>query len=187
MHGALLILMVSVRQDILHKNSVSVSVKKNKKAWFWIFLSLAIIVCDQLAKLIVLKNFTEQTIVHALPFLNFILRFNSGASFSFLGDASGWQVYLLSSISIIVSIALVIWLSRLSRSEWWIATPISLVLGGALGNLIDRLRYGFVIDFIDFHIGNWHFATFNIADSAVCVGATWLVLGLLYESFIGES
>ncbi|EKD77912.1 MAG: lipoprotein signal peptidase [uncultured bacterium] len=160
---------------------------KNKKVWFWISCSFFIIVCDQLTKYLVIEHLTEQSVVQVLPFLNFILRFNAGASFSFLGNASGWQVYLLSAVSIIVSIVLVVWLNRLARSEWLIAVPISLVLGGALGNLIDRVHYGFVVDFIDFHIGSWHYATFNIADSAVCVGATWLVLRLLYESIACES
>ncbi len=157
--------------------------KTNKKAWTWIFLSLFIIACDQLTKYIVLKKFTEQTVVHVLPFLNFILRFNSGAAFSFLGSSNGWQVYLLSGISLTVSLILVIWLCRLPRAAWMTALPVSLVLGGALGNLIDRVRFGYVTDFIDFHLGNWHFATFNIADSAVSVGATWLILRLLYEGF----
>lgn len=161
--------------------------KKNKKSSLWIVLSLFIIACDQFTKYYVVKNFTEQTVVHVLPFLNFILRFNPGASFSFLGNASGWQVYFLSGISIIVSLILIVWLCRLPRTEWLTALPVSLVLGGALGNLIDRIRFGFVTDFIDFHVHGWHYATFNVADSAVCVGAMWLMVRLLYESFVSES
>ena len=159
-------------------------ISSRKKALPWIFISAFIIVLDQITKYIVLTHLTEQSVIHVLPFLNFILRFNAGASFSFLGNASGWQVYLLSGISIFVSIILIIWLSRLPRSEWVLALPVSMVLGGALGNLIDRVRFGYVTDFIDFHVRNWHFATFNVADSAVTVGATWLVLRLLYESII---
>ena len=153
------------------------------KAWPWLFLSALIIACDQLTKYIILKHFTEQTVVHIFPFLNFMLSFNAGASFGFLNSQNGWQIYLLSSVSIIVSIVLIVWLCRLSRREWWIAAPISLVLGGALGNLIDRVRFGYVLDFIDFHVGGWHFATFNVADAAVSIGATWLVLRLFYEGF----
>lgn len=156
-----------------------------QKAWPWLSLSVFIIAIDQIAKYFVLKNITEQTVVHIFPWLNFILRFNAGASFSFLGNAGGWQVYLLSMISIVASVFLIIWLCCLSRSAWWIAMPVSLVLGGAIGNLIDRLRFGLVTDFIDFHVGHWHFATFNIADSAISVGATWIVLRLLYEGFAG--
>lgn len=161
--------------------------KKNKKAWPWILLSVVVIVCDQLTKHWVVTHFTQQTVQPVFPFLNFILRFNAGASFSFLGSAGGWQVYLLSGISLVVSVILIGWLCRLARSEWWIAMPVSLVLGGALGNLMDRARLGYVIDFIDFHVGHWHYATFNVADSAVCVGATWLVLRLFYESTVGKS
>jgi signal peptidase II len=160
---------------------------KTKKASPWILVSVCIIICDQLTKYWIVKNFTEQTKIHVLPFLNFILRFNPGASFSFLGNEGGWQVYFLSGISIVVSFILCVWLCRLPRSEWMIAFPVSLVLGGAIGNLIDRIRVGFVTDFIDFHIHGWHYATFNIADSAVCVGATWLIVRLLYESFTSKS
>lgn len=158
-----------------------------KKAWLWIFVSILVIAFDQLTKYLVLKNFTDQTIMPIFPFLNFILRFNAGAAFSFLGNAAGWQLYLLSGISILISVVLIIWLCRLSRSEWQIALPISLVLGGALGNLIDRVRFGYVIDFIDFHIHGWHYATFNIADSAVCVGALWIFVRLFYESITRQS
>jgi len=159
----------------------------NKKASPWILMSLFIIASDQLTKYFVVKHFTEQTVVHVFPFLNFILRFNPGASFSFLGNASGWQVYFLSGISITVSLILIVWLCRLPRSEWMTALPVSLVLGGALGNLIDRIRFGFVTDFIDFHVHGWHYATFNVADSAVSIGATWLIVRLLYESFTSKS
>ncbi|OGT43456.1 MAG: signal peptidase II [Gammaproteobacteria bacterium RIFCSPHIGHO2_12_FULL_40_19] len=157
-----------------------------KTAWPWIFVSLFIIVCDQLTKYFILQHLTEQSVVHVFPFLNFILRFNAGASFSFLGNASGWQIYLLVGISAVVSVILISWLTRLPRNEWWTTLPISLVLGGALGNLIDRVRFGYVTDFIDFYVGNWHFATFNVADSAVSVGAAWLVLIFLYEIYSGR-
>lgn len=160
---------------------------KNKTASSWVFLSLLIIVVDQLSKYVVAHHIAATQTVKVCAFLNFILRYNAGAAFSFLGAASGWQVYLLSGISITVSVVLIIWLSRLPRSEWLTALPISLVIGGALGNLIDRIHYGYVIDFIDFHIKTWHYATFNVADSAVCVGATWLILRLLYESFVHET
>lgn len=160
---------------------------KNNTASTWVFLSLLIIVIDQISKYCVVHFISATQTVKIFSFLNFILRYNAGAAFSFLGSASGWQIYLLSGISIAVAIVLIVWLSRLPRSEWLTAVPISLVIGGALGNLIDRVHYGYVIDFIDFHIKTWHYATFNVADSAVCVGATWLILRLLYESFVHES
>lgn len=162
-------------------------INSNKKATSWIVISLIIILLDQMTKHYVVTHFTEKTVKSIFPFLNFILRFNSGASFSFLGAQNGWQIYFLSAVSIVVSFILVMWLKRLSRSEWMVAFPVSLVLGGAIGNLIDRVRLGYVIDFIDFHVGTWHYATFNVADSAVCVGAIWLVLRLWYESITRKS
>ena len=119
--------------------------------------------------------------------MNIIQRFNAGAAFSFLSNEGGWQIYVLSGIAVLVSFGLIVWLYRMPRYEWWNALPVSLVLGGALGNLIDRVRFGVVVDFIDFHVHNWHYATFNIADAAVCVGAAWLILRLFYESIISKS
>jgi len=161
--------------------------KKNKTAWPWLLLSVLIVLLDQVVKHFVMMHITALDTVRVFPFLNVIFRLNAGAAFSFLGSASGWQVYLLSFISIVVSIALCTWLAHLPRREWWIACPVSMVLGGAIGNLIDRIHYRFVIDFIDFHLYHWHFATFNIADAAVCIGATWLMARVIYESLIGKS
>ena len=161
--------------------------KKIKTAWPWLLLSALIILLDQVSKHLVLAHVTALDVVRVFPFLNIILRLNAGAAFSFLGSESGWQIYLLSVISVVVSVVLVAWLSQLPRREWWIAAPVSLVLGGALGNLIDRIHYGYVIDFVDFHLVGWHFATFNIADAAVSIGATWLIIRVVYESLIGKS
>ena|SRR3990167_8803737 len=161
--------------------------KKNKTAWPWIVVSILIVLVDQLTKYYLVTHFTEQTVMRIFPFLNFILSFNAGSAFGFLNNQPGWQIYLLAGISITVSIILIAWLCRLSRREWWIAIPVSFVLGGAIGNLIDRMRFGLVTDFIDFHIGNWHYATFNVADSFVCVGAIWLIVRLFYESVTGKS
>lgn len=160
---------------------------KNKSALSWIVVSVLIVALDQWSKYFVTTHFSEATTVSVAPFLNFILRFNDGAAFSFLGAEGGWQIYLLSAISISISLILIVWLYRIARSEWCLAIPLSFVLGGAVGNLIDRLRLGFVVDFIDFHVKNWHFATFNVADSFVCVGATLLVLRLFYESITRKS
>lgn len=163
------------------------SMKITKTAWPWVGLSVLIILLDQYVKYWVLHHVTDQQTISLLPFLNIILRFNSGAAFSFLGNQDGWQVYFFSVISVLVSVVLFVWLCRLCRSDWMVAAPVSLVLGGALGNLIDRIHYGFVVDFIDFHINLWHFATFNIADSAVCVGAACLILRVLYEGVTRQS
>lgn len=161
--------------------------KKCKSAFLWLLLSVLILLLDQWTKHWMLGHLSDQHVVSVLPFLNFVLRFNAGAAFSFLGDMGGWQVAALSAISIIVSVLLVNWLWRLDHSDWATALPISLILGGAIGNVIDRVRFGVVTDFIDFHVGAWHFATFNIADSAVSVGAVLLVLRLLYEAITRKS
>lgn len=163
------------------------TIRKTHSAWFWLCLSLFIIALDQITKHLILRYISVQQIVHVFPFLNFVLRFNAGAAFSFLNYAGGWQVLILSGIALIASVALIVWLTRLKQSDWLMALPLSLILGGAVGNLIDRVRFSYVIDFVDFHIGTWHFATFNVADVAVSVGATWLILRLICESFTRKS
>src|SRR3990167_7628803 len=147
-----------------------------KKAWSWLFISAFVIAIDQITKQLVVHFISDQTgTIDVLPFLNIILTTNSGASFGFLDQASGWHVYFLVLVSLFISFILIRWLVHLPKTAWQTALPVSLVLGGALGNLIDRVHYGLVIDFIDFHLGDWHYATFNIADAAVCVGVIWLV------------
>ena len=151
----------------------------------WLFLSGFIILLDQFTKYLVAEHIHATQIVHIFPFLNFIVRFNAGAAFSFLGEQMGWQVYALSSVSIVISFALLIWILKLPKNAWVTALSLSFILGGALGNVIDRIRFGFVIDFVDFHVKNWHFATFNVADAAVSVGVVLLILRFMYES-IGD-
>jgi len=143
---------------------------------FWLCLSLFIIVIDHLTK-IGIAYWLQQGphIMPVLPGLNFILTHNSGAAFSFLGWAGGWQRWLFSAISIGVSLYLMCLLYRGTMNHW-MACAIALIIGGALGNLYDRLTLGYVIDFIDFYISHWHFATFNLADSAISIGAAlWIV------------
>ena len=152
----------------------------DKKAWVWLWLSAAIILIDQLSKYFVNTYLPYGQQVHLLPFFNLWLKYNAGASFGFLGTAGGWQVFLFSGISIIVVVAIFAWFGKVRRSNWMLGLSLSLILGGACGNLIDRLRYKYVIDFFDFHVGHWHFATFNVADTAICIGAVFLVIKLLF-------
>ena len=147
-----------------------------KKAWPWLWLSVLIILIDQFTKYLVVQHLEYGQPVKALPFFNFTLSYNPGASFGFLGGQGGWQVYLFAAISLIVATTLIVWLGRVKRADGLMAAGISLIIGGALGNFIDRVRLTYVIDFLDFHIKNWHFATFNVADSAICVGAFLLVV-----------
>ncbi len=116
------------------------------------------------------------------------LAYNTGAAFSFLAGQSGWQRWLFALIAIVVSVVLVVWLKRLKPNETWLAIALALVLGGALGNLVDRVLFGHVIDFILVHWQNrWYFPAFNLADSAITVGAIMLVIDMFTSKQSGES
>ncbi|MEZ5461972.1 signal peptidase II [Dokdonella sp.] len=146
-------------------------------ALIWLLLSLAILVADQITKWIVLQHFElHESMPVIAGLLNWTLAYNEGAAFSFLSDAGGWQRWFFTVLAIVVSIVLVAWLKRTPRSEWTTALPLSLVLGGAVGNVIDRMRFGHVVDFVDVYHGDWHFPAFNVADSAISVGAVLLIL-----------
>lgn len=147
--------------------------------WIWYGLALLVLVADQISKHFVLKKLIFATPVKALPFLNWMLTFNRGAAFSFLGQAGGWQIVFFSSLALIVSIVIAIWLWRLPETASLTACALGLILGGALGNLVDRIQFGYVVDFIDFHIQGWHFATFNVADGAITIGVVLLLLGVI--------
>tara|TARA_E500000178_G_C16870323_1_gene684062 strand:+ start:381 stop:779 length:399 start_codon:yes stop_codon:yes gene_type:complete len=128
------------------------------------------------------KNFFygESQVVYS--FFNVVRVHNSGAAFSFLSDAGGWQRWALSGLAILVSIMIIIWLSRLTREKWLESLSLSMILGGALGNLWDRLSFGYVVDFLDFHWMGWHFPAFNLADSAISLGAMVLILDSILVS-----
>ena len=148
--------------------------------WWWIAAAVAI--ADQASKYFALTRLQEGDVAVA-PFLNFILAFNSGAAFGFLSDAGGWQNAFFVAIAVAVAIAIVFMLRQLKPGQTHIAIALMLVLGGAVGNLIDRFRFGHVVDFIDFYIGNWHWYTFNIADAAITIGAIVLALDALGVRF----
>ena len=154
--------------------------EKSKKALVWLWLSALIIVFDQNTKYLVSHYLSLGQPAKVFPFLNFTLNYNTGALFSFLDTGSGWQVIFFAVISLIVSIILIVWLSRLSRSEIIMSLGFSLIIGGAIGNFIDRVLRNYVTDFIDFYIKEWHFATFNVADSAICVGVFLVILHVIF-------
>ncbi len=145
----------------------------------WFLLIILVILLDQLSKYLILHYLHVGEPVKLLSVFNLILSFNPGAAFGFLNQAGGWQVLFFCVLSIVVILVLVIWLMRLSYPNAWTACALSLIIGGAAGNLIDRLRFSFVIDFFDFHISDWHYATFNVADSAIVVGVGMLLLQTL--------
>lgn len=142
----------------------------------WVWLSVLVVALDQASKAFVLHALAGGAAVGVTPFLNFVLAFNTGAAFSFLHNAGGWQYFLFVGIALVVSVAIVAMLYRLKPSDRWVAIALALILGGALGNLIDRLRFGFVVDFIDVYYRSWHWYTFNLADAAITIGAAMLLL-----------
>ncbi|MFQ6370247.1 signal peptidase II [Shewanella sp. YIC-542] len=153
--------------------------KQSGLRWYWIVV-LAF-VADQLSKQWVLANFELYESVQLLPFFNLTYVRNYGAAFSFLHDAGGWQRWLFTLIAVGFSIVLTVWLRRLSANERRLSAAYTLVIGGALGNLVDRLVHGFVVDFLDFHWQGSHYPAFNIADSAICVGAVLIVWAAFTE------
>lgn len=143
----------------------------------WLALSLLVIGSDQLTKHVALTELRPYEPHAVIPgLLNWTLAFNPGAAFSFLAGEGGWQRWLFTALAIGVSAVLATWLARLPRGDWRNALPLSLIIGGALGNLIDRLRFGHVTDFVQVYWGDWSFPAFNVADSAISVGAVLLVV-----------
>jgi signal peptidase II len=141
----------------------------------WFALAAAVLVADQLSKWVVLAAFAPGERREITEFFNLVLVFNKGAAFSFLAQAPGWQTPVLSAFALIASIVVVVLLVR-SPGRRLFCAGLALILGGAVGNLIDRLRFGHVVDFLDFHAMGWHWPAFNVADSAICVGAGILIL-----------
>ena len=151
--------------------------------WRWLPLTVAVIVADRAVKLWITHHFAPLERVHVLKVLDIILTYNTGAAFSFLADASGWQRWLFVLLALGVSAALIVWMRRLdARIHGLLACGLALIVGGALGNMIDRLTLGRVVDFIHVHWGHAYFPAFNIADSAITIGALLLLLDAWNES-----
>jgi signal peptidase II len=142
----------------------------------YLWVTLLIIVLDQGTKALIQSSLRLYQVIQLLPVLDLTRIYNRGAAFSFLGDASGWQRWMFAALAAIVSLLLVLWLRRMDARARLLATGAALILGGALGNLIDRLRLGRVIDFVWAHWGPHYFPAFNVADSAITIGAVlWLL------------
>lgn len=142
----------------------------------WLWLSALAIVLDQASKQAVDAGMQLYESIKVMPFLNLTYVHNAGAAFSFLSDAGGWQRWFFAVLATTISFVLVIWLTRLKKHEILLGAALALILGGALGNLIDRVAYGYVIDFIEVYYQHWHFPVFNIADSAITLGVALLLL-----------
>jgi len=145
----------------------------------WLWLSLLALVLDQGSKLAIAGSMKLYESIQIMPFFKLTYVHNTGAAFSFLSEAGGWQRWFFAGLALMISVVIAVWLTRLKKHETLLAVALALVLGGAVGNLIDRLAYGYVIDFLDVYYESWHWPAFNIADSAITLG----VVLMLAESF----
>jgi signal peptidase II len=147
----------------------------------WLWLSSLVVVLDHVTKWLAEGMLDPYRPVPLAPLLNLTLMYNEGAAFSLLSGAGGWQRWLFAGFALAMSVLLVIWLLRLGSGERFMAGALALVVGGAVGNLIDRVLTGRVVDFIDVHVGDWHWPAFNVADSAITLGVVLLLLSSLGE------
>ena len=145
------------------------------RAWPWFLISAAIVLADQVTKSLVLDRFAPGERLEITGFFNLVLVFNKGAAFSFLAGAGGWQTPLLVAFALIAAVVVSVLLAR-SPERGLFSAGLALILGGAVGNVIDRLRFGHVVDFVDLHAAGWHWPAFNVADSAITLGAALLIL-----------
>jgi signal peptidase II len=147
----------------------------------WLWLSLVVVVLDQVSKQLIESSLLVYETIPILPFFNLTLAYNEGAAFSFLSDQGGWQRWFFALVAAVVVLILTVWLARL-RHERLLAASLSLVVGGALGNLLDRLLFGHVIDFLDFFYQSYHWPAFNVADIAITLGVALMFV----DAFVGR-
>jgi signal peptidase II len=148
----------------------------------WLWLAVAVMTLDYWSKQLITDHFAEFQEMVLLPVLSIMRLHNTGAAFSFLHDAAGWQRWLFIGLGVAVSIGILVWLRRLpEKGQGLLAAGLSLILGGALGNVIDRVRLGYVIDFVRVHYDKYYFPAFNVADSAITIGAILVILDNLLE------
>jgi len=140
----------------------------------WLGLALVIVILDQFTKVLILGYYQLGDSTYVLPFFNVVRAHNTGAAFSFLAAASGWQRWLFTGIGIAATV-FIVWLLRSHSQQKLFAFALACILGGAVGNVIDRLLHGYVVDFIQVHWGGWFFPAFNVADSAITIGAACLI------------
>ncbi len=141
----------------------------------WLWLTLLCLIIDQVSKHWVAGTFDYQETFVVLPFFNLFYIHNEGAAFSFLADEGGWQRWFFTAIASIASIVFLVWMAKTPKTQRLLSIAFALILSGAVGNLIDRALFGYVIDFLDFHWAGFHFAAFNIADSAIFIGAALMI------------
>lgn len=160
------------RQSLFHRHSPFV----------WLALAALVVVLDAWTKQWAANALDLYRPQHVTAWLNWTLAHNFGAAFSMLSDAGGWQRWLFTALAVGVTAFLLVWLFRLRRGEWRVGLGLGLVIGGAVGNLIDRVTLGYVVDFIDVHYAGWHWPAFNVADSAISCGVAVLLIDALIQA-----
>jgi signal peptidase II len=141
----------------------------------WLGLALIVMIADQFTKVLILGYYRLGDATYVTSFFNVVRAHNTGAAFSFLAAASGWQRWLFTAIGLAAAL-FIVWMLRSHAGQRLFSFALACILGGAVGNVVDRLLHGYVVDFLDFHLGNWHFPAFNLADSAITLGAICLIL-----------
>ncbi len=147
----------------------------------WLWLSALVVLLDQASKWLAERSLDYGVPVAVLPSFNLTLMYNRGAAFSFLSEAGGWQRWFFTAVAVVAVVAILAWLRRLGAGQQWTAAGLALILGGALGNLVDRILLGHVVDFIQLYYGSFYWPAFNIADSAISVGAAMLIWESLFH------
>ncbi len=145
------------------------------KMWPWLAWAVVILIADQLTKTLILGAYRLGDATYVTSFFNIVRAHNTGAAFSFLADAGGWQRWVFTGIGVVATL-FIVWQLRAHPGQKLFCFALSSILGGAVGNVVDRLMHGYVVDFLDFHARGWHFPAFNLADSAITVGAVCLIL-----------
>ncbi len=143
--------------------------------WPWLGLAAIILAADQFTKTLILGYYRLGDWTPITGFFNIVRAHNTGAAFSFLADHSGWQRWLFTGIGVVAAL-FILWMLKSHAGQKLFSLAMACILGGAVGNVIDRMRHGYVVDFLDFHVGNWHFPAFNVADAAITIGAACLIL-----------
>lgn len=149
-----------------------------KKNIFWLLITVSIFIADRLTKLLVVKYLVFHQATEILPHFNLFFALNTGAAFSFLSNAGGWQSWLFIIVGVIVGLLIVFWQMHIVNNRW-LRIALALILGGTLGNLFDRMIFGYVIDFLDFYYASAHFPAFNLADAAICIGTVMLIFDMI--------
>jgi signal peptidase II len=149
--------------------------KKNAGLMLWLVIALVVVLLDQASKIMMSQFLLYGQSETVTSYFNLVMVYNKGAAFSFLSDQPGWQRYFFTAVSVIASL-FILWMLKRNPTQRLFCWALALILGGAVGNLIDRIAYGHVIDFLDFHVGGWHWPAFNVADSAITLGAILFVL-----------